>query len=92
MRDLDYLTKKTEVEELPSGFRTILDFGFLSKARGMGFVWIWCLGITFFSACITPIETVPDFQRRVDTLDDVIMNKEGRNLLGGHLSGRTCLT
>lgn len=70
--------------------------GVLAQGRGDGFVWIRCSGITFFSVYLTPNETMPDFRRRLEALEDAILSTDGRILVGvtsmlGHLNG-ACLT
>ena len=60
----------------------------LAEGRGDGFVWIRCLGITFFSVYLTPNESIPDFQRRLDALEDAVSSTEGRILVGGDFNAR----
>ncbi|CAD7076744.1 unnamed protein product [Hermetia illucens] len=60
----------------------------LAEGRGDGFVWIRCLGITFFSVYLTPNETMPDIRRRLDAVEDAISITEGRILVGGDFNAR----
>ena len=62
--------------------------GVLAQGRGDGFVWIRCSGITFFSVYLTPNETMPDFRRRLDALEDAILSTDGRILVGGDFNAR----
>ena len=62
--------------------------GVLAQGRGDGFVWIRCSGITFFSVDLTPNETMPDFRRRLEALEDAILSTDGRILVGGDFNAR----
>lgn len=63
------------------------------QAQGQedGFVSISCLGVTFFHGYLTPNETRSDFQRKLDALEDPVLDTEGESPLEismpGHLNG-----
>lgn len=56
------------------------------QERGNGFVCIICLGIT-----LTLNETIPGFRRRLNALEDAVLGKEGRILVGGDFNARATL-
>ena len=59
-----------------------------NHGAGKGFVWVKSRGITYVSCYFTPSDRIPDFQEKLDLLEDAIREEEGKLLVAGDLNAK----
>lgn len=60
----------------------------LKHGSGRGFVWVKSRGISFFSCYLTPNQSIADYRRMIDSLEDEVRNTSGGIIVTGDFNAR----